>query len=534
MLKSNDDQWSRKRTVEQAGFGDVHVQFEAGADDVGYDPDEAERSDDLGEVPVFEIQHQLSFVQDDEPEIEEVVEANLADDKLSVGGSSARTLYARQNQTITVSINEEIKYNQIRFVLFIAESSTRPKTALSKGQGDHVTGYVCFLEMLMEVTRGRSLQDCAEIIVETFIAVFPHKRGLFEHLRLDFNANIERICTPKVRHEVRDLLTWFLENKVALSQMPTIDLPAISFGEIDVSNIHENLKYAKQRAYANMIQQSAQKFLEKVNQDETIAFSREGKFKSEEGQGSKIKEATYQLKLYNELLRLSQNTASMSKENIEIFHGDFLQKHARCVSAFNATFGHQFESVRNTWHELNATEKSTEILNMKNQLKFIEEGIWFKSDAHYRKTNERYIVATGVERIANCIGELFDYKFDAVKNQDASEPDRLFLVTARHIIIMLKTFPALLNLHAGGSAQDFTEKVLDHFLEHIVLGKSPAQPGQGWYRYVSEACRNFGKFKENVMKQIDKSTGRLITSAEAQRNQQLLQFARVNTRSNSA
>ena len=86
--------------------------------------------------------------------------------------SSNPSMIASTNQQLILTVNEVTDGEGHKNVM-LSLSNVRPDTQLWAEQGDHVTAYVNFLQILVANTERMELQKAAEHVINTALALFP-------------------------------------------------------------------------------------------------------------------------------------------------------------------------------------------------------------------------------------------------------------------------------------------------------------------------------------------------------------------------
>ncbi len=74
-------------------------------------------------------------------------------------------------------------------------------TALGKAQGDHVTAYKSFLEMLLTATEGKSVRKAAGIIANVAKSLLPNNAQKFDDILSSLDAETHEVPFPEEHKE---------------------------------------------------------------------------------------------------------------------------------------------------------------------------------------------------------------------------------------------------------------------------------------------------------------------------------------------
>jgi hypothetical protein len=202
-----------------------------------------------------------------------------SDSETNSGGSSDILVATASNQDLIVSVQEAITTSSGKKVALLSISNNRPDTNLGKAQGDHVTAYRSFLEMLMAATEGSSLRKTADIIAKTAKSLIPDKAEKFDEILKTLEEEIGKKVSTKTRHKIlRDL-----KDKARYS-------------DSQLESIREDLKYSKRAFFMKVVERIGQEFIKQINLDEETAFKKEGP--ADKGEGARVKKAIHALKIH--------------------------------------------------------------------------------------------------------------------------------------------------------------------------------------------------------------------------------------------
>jgi hypothetical protein len=337
-------------------------------------------------------------------------------------GSSDIVVTTASNQDLIVSVRETTTSSSSKKVALLSISNSRPDTTLGKVQGDHVTAYKSFLEMLIAATEGSSLKKAAHIIAKTAKSLIPNKAEKFEKILKNFQDELKKITSRKLRHRVLKSLQ---------------DINGYSDAELDI--IKEDLKSRKRAVYIKTIEQIGQEFIKQINLDEETAFKKEGP--SDTREGARVKKAIHALKAINDLKSIYQEQDSDIRETrMDRFYSKYIEVGAPYKDGANAIFGES--RVR----EL--SRKWSYILDKKAFLNKL-----------YADTNKEIIG----KMIGNFFGDLFDFKY-SIHGSKMQSSELLYKVVAKHIVTMFRAFDELQSFDDA-----VKEKIIEEFLQQEIL-----------------------------------------------------------------
>jgi hypothetical protein len=220
-------------------------------------------------------------------------------------------------QDLVVSVYEITGNDSNPGEMKLSISNTRPGTALGRIQGDHVTAYKCFLEMLMVAVEGKPLRLCARIIAETAMSVLPDQKVGFNLILSNLTDEIKSICSRKERHQLLEKLDRNEDREV-------------------IARLDTSLKLSRKAVFRKIVEQIGQTFICQINLDEETAFTRIGPM--DRSQGSRVKVAIHALKAINDFIAIYKNP-DCSKKQWDSFYSNYIVVNAPYKDGANAIFG---------------------------------------------------------------------------------------------------------------------------------------------------------------------------------------------------
>lgn len=301
--------------------------------------------------------------------------------------------------------------------LIILVSNSRPETHLGKKQGDHVSAFISFIEMLVTASEDKSAKDVAIYFADVAKSVLPEKTDVFDAISLKFQ-------------EKASLRYSRLERKALTRQ-----LRGESQDVIMIKKLKTSLKDAERSMIKDLIQEMGEAFLKQLNTEKTIAFKKSGN--TDRAEGPAVKKAVHALKAINQLEKITKDE-NVPDIILEFFYHDYIKVGAKYKDGINAVAGaNGVNRAINSWNNTSASKK------------YILEGL------HQN---------TKPEKIAGFFGDLFD--FDCDKHQE-SDLELLYEVTARHLVIMFHAFDSLQKYN-----DESINNIIDIFLQKEVLERS--------------------------------------------------------------
>jgi hypothetical protein len=336
------------------------------------------------------------------------------------GGSSDILVTAASNQDLIVSVREATTSSSGKKVALLSISNNRPDTNLGKAQGDHVTAYRSFLEMLMAATEGSSLRKTADIIAKTAKSLIPGKAEKFDEIL----ENIEKEIEKKVSAKTRCQILQDLKDKA-------------QYSDSQLESIKEDLKSSKRAFLMKVVERIGQEFIKQINLDEETAFKKEGP--ADKGEGARVKKAIHALKAINDLKALCDNNDTFNETRLNRFYKKFIKVGSPYKDGANEIFGEGSIKELNKYWGKKSRSKAFELRKL-----------YYDIDK---------------EKIGKLFGDLFDFKYSV--HSDKSKPDTLLCkVVAKHIVTMF---------HAFDELQSFDDtikgEIIDKFLQQEILEK---------------------------------------------------------------
>lgn len=384
------------------------------------------------------------------------------------GGSSDILVATATNQDLIVSVREATTTSSGKKVALLSISNSRPDTNLGKAQGDHVTAYKSFLEMLIAATEGGSLKKTVYIIAKTAKSLIPDKIAKFDEILENFQAEIKRTTSTKLRtRALKDLQ----------------DTEEYSDAELEI--VKEDLKSRKRAVHIKAIEQIGQEFIRQINLDEETAFKKEGA--ADTSEGARVKKAIHALKAINDLKSIyEEEDFDIGEIRADRFYSKYIEVGAPYKDGANAIF------TRNKVKNLNK--------------------IWSDTLSKKAFLNKLYS-DTSKEIIGDFFGDLFDFKHDVHASKQDSDA-LLYKVVAKHIVVMFHAFDEFQSFDNGTK-----KEIIDKFLQQEIL------QNQGWDQLeIRQTAKKVVKLdikslQEGVGEYLNFAEHRLFSSSEIEANQ---------------
>lgn len=338
-------------------------------------------------------------------------------------------------------------------IILISISNARPATSLGKKQGDHVTAYQTFLEMLVTSISGYKVKQTQKILVNVAKAILPDQREIFD----DYLAKKEKEKSEWISKE---------ERKEILSALKKGKIRKPLFGKAKKTLVSE-----KRTRFMRAVEEIIQLFITRINLDEDVAFKRVKQVDSAEG--ARVKKAIHALRIVNELRNYTDRATRVSVEQLNDFWSIYIQRGSRFRDGANYLFTSKLlEKHEKRWGKTSLKEK-------RDLLKSLGGVI----DA---------------EKIGDLIGELFDFSHVVHKEQPLNI---LYKVVAKHLVIILNAFDNLSHWDAS--------KIADSFIQRQVLD------AQEWKNYTSAGMRlKLGSIRSQVNKIISLKDKKMLSEEE--------------------
>jgi|GEM_PF-5731840 len=303
--------------------------------------------------------------------------------------------------------------------LIILVSNSRPETHLGKKQGDHVSAFISFIEMLVAASEDKSAKKVATYFADIAKAVIPEKGDIFDEISARFQAKAEL----RFSREERKVLTG------KLSVLDTF--------QVKVEKLQTSLKDAERMLNRDIIQEMGEAFLKQLNAEKTIAFKKSGD--ADKAEGVRVKKAAHALKAINELKAII-NDVAVPDSVLAFFYHDYIKIGAKYKDGLNAVVGDD------KGYTVNRALKE-----------------WITTVTPQRDILEELYGNVTPKKIARFFGDLFDFDWSKHKTDNI---ELLYEVTARHLVIMFHAFDELQKYDSASR-----EVIIDVFLRDTVLDR---------------------------------------------------------------
>ena len=330
--------------------------------------------------------------------------------------SSAGGVAYCEVKDLILSVREDFDNSLRMFV-----SNSRPDTHLGSKQGDHVSAFVSFLQMLATVVEDENIKKVSHYLADVAKAVMPDKADIFDEIMKNFYQKAEMMYS---RVERKRLIADSRER----GETPD-----------KIERLKNSLKFSERAMFRDVIQEMGEGLLKQMNLEEDMAFKKVGE--ADRAEGARVKKAIHGLKTINTINKLLSKD-HISTNELEFFYHDYLKTGAKFKDGLNAVLA----DGENGYTSNRAIRDWTQTVTSKrNILEGIRENVT-------------------PEKIAGFFGDLFDFKQSKHKGEDH---DTLYKVTARHLVIMFHAFDQLQSI----SSEDKSSTV-QSFLQSEVLEKS--------------------------------------------------------------
>jgi hypothetical protein len=165
---------------------------------------------------------------------------------------------------LVLSVREDLN-NSLR--IFV--SNSRPDTHLGAKQGDHVSAFISFIQMLATVVEDENIKKVSHYLANVAKAIIPDKSDVFDEILKNF---YQKAGTMYSRIERKKL--------IAESRDRGEDLDKIE-------RLKNSLKFAERAMFRDVIQEMGEALLKQMNLEEDMAFRKEGE--ADRAEGSRVK-----------------------------------------------------------------------------------------------------------------------------------------------------------------------------------------------------------------------------------------------------
>lgn len=395
-------------------------------------------------------------------------------------GSSDQDIAVADNRNLIVSVTEAETTVSKKKVILLSISNARPNTALGTAQGDHVTAYKSFLEMLTVAVEGKKVRKSSKVIVEVAKSILPNKAKKFDEVLKNLEEEINAVVSREKRREIIEDLKN-VKNSEGKNK----------YGDKELGRVEEVLKASRRHVFMTVLQKVGQKFIEEINLDEETAFKKEGKVDKTEG--TRVKIATHALKAISGLKTIYdlRDCDENIEPQINRFYKNCIKIGAPYRDGANAIFGRdKVGRLDNIWKD--TSDKKAFLVR-------------FYSDVNKEKT------ASITSEIAGFIGNLFDFKHD-VHGTKTDARKLLYKVIAKHIVIMFRAFDEFKSF-----SEEDKNSIIDQFLSDEVLNN------QGWLNSNIRQGKKFFKLdlkslKNGIKECANLSEFRMLSDEEIETN----------------
>jgi hypothetical protein len=221
-----------------------------------------------------------------------------SEDKSHSPGSGSNPLETSPKSTPTKSnvntkdvltLSGRYSDKSVQFTIASNREETSVKNDRGKTvQGDHVTAYVAFLEFLFNATNDKAIKDIPDQLIKTMQAILPDAK-----YQDQTNEIREKFEEERANYPTRE------RRKAITSGLRSLDSPY-------AEETKNSLKLAENTLIGQLIVEIGQIFLAEINQAKNIAFAKQSGATADPAEGNRVKQATYTLRLINELKRIEQ------------------------------------------------------------------------------------------------------------------------------------------------------------------------------------------------------------------------------------
>ncbi len=393
-------------------------------------------------------------------------------------GAMARSKKVSHPITISSEANAEGIY-------FTITTNGRFKTNLGgKHQGDHVTAYATFIELIYNATHERSLDEIIDLMQKLIDAVIRDEdKTAFEESQKKFSTDSKGI----ISRDERKIMTARLRKDVASPEQ--------------ITKLKNSCKLAENALVGQFIASTATTFIAKLNGLEGMAYEADEELDKEEkarkrgAQGSVIKKAIYCISLINLVQKMKVDDPEEVLELID----DFEKK--------SSTSKQGLKEIIKFFNQKGDEAKEDETKLTDSKIKEIKEEL--KSPKSLIENNNKV-----AELVGKKVADLFDFRYERGRQMDT-----LFKHMARHLAIVFNTFEGLQPYLKN---PETCAIFLSHFVREAALDKA-------WdkYRKIDNVLLNQDDITEGIKKNFNFDTCK-VNSPVGLNNALLIQLNQVH------
>jgi hypothetical protein len=363
-------------------------------------------------------------------------------------------------------------------------------------QGDHVTAYVNFLEMICIAVDDEEVEKIPDRIVEIAKCVLDvDHHGAFEASLQEFKMHqkkhLSREDRKKLTRLLRELMLLNKSNRLTGVMSPSGIETVANLGQPDaIEIIKKTMKDGDKLLLVSAINKLGEDFLKNIQKGSDIAFAKiplsqqsEEEKKESKAEGTVVKMASYGLKSLSKLMKLKININAINEAKAA--EDDSIEKSSVTAFVKDLTMkGSTLKSGLVVICEAFVKSEITDLTKRKGEAKkYIEKMIKTILDEDFdqqlpillkladgiidNKSQEN--IAKLALKVGNLFEDMFDFRYARHNKQGEYAEYLLYKLVARHIVIMFTAFGGLKEL-----SSDIQQKIINSFIEQGVLAK------EGW------------------------------------------------------
>jgi hypothetical protein len=399
-----------------------------------------DESQSQGDIADHTNNDSILFLSDDE-EIG-IDESSEEERSRTPSASSASTAaHPILNNLILLSITTEKVNGRIKIMF----SKERANTVLGEKQGDHVTSHRLFVELLNNKLKDAKISKIPMIILSTMEEIIPGF-SLSELLMVPTEEDLKKTKFPLgiVKSDA---------NKTALNL-------AI-----------EKFERGDRLERVEKLNQFLSTVIQTYNQLEDVAYVRRIGQQGEKGknEGTLTHQSVCTLQAIDEFLKTEQtvNLVEKQTQQLELFCKLLARNGEYCHGAILLFDKSKIEEVRQEFSIPKDGLDSDDIKKRLDRSAKIRQGTKIPDFDKFHKTISKK--SLDVDILARLFNNCFDFQYydaqasdskktvhETRRDKDKSDPEKLYNLALRHILIIFKAFPQLKDLNTANIIERFT------------------------------------------------------------------------------
>jgi hypothetical protein len=377
----------------------------------------------------------------------------------------------------TSSPNEPAYVLRVRSLegrIMISIADDRLATSLGDKQGDHVSAYRLYLEILCQIGSCEDYTMIPKRIANIAKAIMPPK----DHRRVDeklkkFRADQSSLLPRESRKEMTAALSHLKEEIETVKEM----ISTLSDSDkdkktrkamlviLDIANQKDKAKHTLKQGEMSVtieaIHELGQEFITALNESEEMTFAKSGGNKTKDSvDGPNVQKGLYGLQAMNVLLSLKDADKINDEDYINLLYDRLLESRSTLLQGLR-----QLDCDNSVLAKTKPTSMKkaggSDITILEHEKK-VEKGEDI-SLQEKQKLFEDLLRITDQDKIAEKIAELIGNLFD-FPNKDGRKSELLEVVIARHLVIIFNAFPMLQTLD-----QNMQDNIIYSFIDNKIL-----------------------------------------------------------------